>query len=182
MISGILLPFTPWSGGTRTATTSAACCPGCPHISATSNPPIPIGTSPPHRNCWRLPPGGSNTQRGNGNDRDRTDSAEFLHRAAGQTTPGQPAHDGVLPQHLPAAAAVRPATNRQTTSLLDWDNLGVDVIAAFLDDLEGVRGNSPARRNTRLAAVRSLFRFAVLRHPDTRKSSSRCWPSPKKLR
>jgi site-specific recombinase XerD len=51
-------------------------------------------------------------------------------------------------------------------SLLDWDDLGIDVISAFLDHLEHDRRNSPRSRNTRLAAVRSLFRYAALRHPE----------------
>lgn len=49
---------------------------------------------------------------------------------------------------------------------LDWDDLGVNVISAFLDHLESARGNSPRSRNARLAAVRSLFRYASLRHPE----------------
>ena len=40
------------------------------------------------------------------------------------------------------------------------------MIAAFLDHLEHDRGIAVASRNTRLAAVRSLFRFAALRHPE----------------
>lgn len=40
------------------------------------------------------------------------------------------------------------------------------MIGAFLDHLERDRGVSVASRNTRLAAVRSLFRFAALRHPE----------------
>jgi site-specific recombinase XerD len=51
-------------------------------------------------------------------------------------------------------------------SMLDWDDLGVEVISAFLDHLEHDRHNSPRSRNTRLAAVRSLFRYAALRHPE----------------
>jgi site-specific recombinase XerD len=49
---------------------------------------------------------------------------------------------------------------------LDWDDLGVGVISAFLDYLEAERHNSPRSRNTRLAALRSLFRYAALRHPE----------------
>jgi hypothetical protein len=37
---------------------------------------------------------------------------------------------------------------------------------AFLDHLEHERGNSARSRNTRLAAIHSLFRFAALRHPE----------------
>jgi site-specific recombinase XerD len=51
-------------------------------------------------------------------------------------------------------------------STLDWADLDVEVISAFLDHLETSRHNSARSRNTRLAAVRSLFRFAALRHPE----------------
>ena len=51
-------------------------------------------------------------------------------------------------------------------STLDWADLDVEVISAFLDHLETGRRNSARSRNTRLAAVRSLFRFAALRHPE----------------
>jgi site-specific recombinase XerD len=51
-------------------------------------------------------------------------------------------------------------------STMDWNDLGVEVITAFLDHLEHDRHNSPRSRNTRLAAVRSLFRYAALRHPE----------------
>lgn len=51
-------------------------------------------------------------------------------------------------------------------STLDWDDLGVEVISAFLDHLEADRRNSARSRNARLAALRSLFRYAALRHPE----------------
>jgi site-specific recombinase XerD len=51
-------------------------------------------------------------------------------------------------------------------STMDWNDLGVEVITAFLDHPEHDRHNSPRSRNTRLAAVRSLFRYAALRHPE----------------
>jgi site-specific recombinase XerD len=51
-------------------------------------------------------------------------------------------------------------------SALDWADLDVEVISAFLDHLETGRHNSARSRNTRLAALRSLFRFAALRHPE----------------
>jgi site-specific recombinase XerD len=51
-------------------------------------------------------------------------------------------------------------------SALDWADLDAEVISAFLDYLETGRHNSARSRNTRLAAVRSLFRFAALRHPE----------------
>jgi len=49
---------------------------------------------------------------------------------------------------------------------LGWEDLSVTLISAFLDHLEADRHNSARSRNTRLAALRSLFRYAVLRHPE----------------
>lgn len=51
-------------------------------------------------------------------------------------------------------------------SAVDWDDLDVRTISAFLDHLETDRHNSPRTRNARLAAIRSLFRYASLRHPE----------------
>src|SRR5512134_2706308 len=51
-------------------------------------------------------------------------------------------------------------------SKLDIDDLDAPLIGAFLDHLEQHRKNSIRTRNARLAAIRSLFRFAALRHPE----------------
>jgi len=51
-------------------------------------------------------------------------------------------------------------------SVLDVDDLDAPLIGAFLDHLEHERGNTVRTRNARLAAVRSLFRYAALRHPE----------------
>jgi site-specific recombinase XerD len=51
-------------------------------------------------------------------------------------------------------------------SRLDIADLDVRLISAFLDHLENERGNSPSTRNVRLAAIRSLFRYAALKHPE----------------
>lgn len=51
-------------------------------------------------------------------------------------------------------------------SKLDIEQLDASLIGAFLDYLEHDRGNSARTRNTRLAAIRSLFRYAMLRHPE----------------
>ncbi len=56
-------------------------------------------------------------------------------------------------------------TGRQP-SQLDIDDLDAPLIGAFLDHLEHERGNSVRTRNARLAAIRSLFRYAALRHPE----------------
>jgi site-specific recombinase XerD len=51
-------------------------------------------------------------------------------------------------------------------SKLDIDDLDAPLIGAFLDHLERERDNSARTRNARLAAIRSLFRYAALRHPE----------------
>lgn len=49
---------------------------------------------------------------------------------------------------------------------LDWDDLDTETICAFLDHLEAERRNSARTRNLRLTAIRSLFAYASLRHPE----------------
>lgn len=49
---------------------------------------------------------------------------------------------------------------------LDWSDLNADVISAFLNHLEDERGNSTRTRNVRLTAIRSLFSYAALQHPE----------------
>src|SRR5206468_156160 len=51
-------------------------------------------------------------------------------------------------------------------SKLDIGDLDATLISAFLDHRERDQGNSIRTRNARLAAIRSLFRFAALRHPE----------------
>lgn len=49
---------------------------------------------------------------------------------------------------------------------LDLADLDAATLGAFLQHLETARGNSAATRNARLAAIRSLFRYASLRAPE----------------
>jgi site-specific recombinase XerD len=58
------------------------------------------------------------------------------------------------------------ARTRKAPSSLDWDDLNEEAICAFLDHLETDRHNGPRTRNLRLTAIRSLFRYAALRHPE----------------
>lgn len=51
-------------------------------------------------------------------------------------------------------------------SKLDISKLDAPLVSTFLDHREKDRGNSVRTRNARLAAIRSLFRFAALRHPE----------------
>jgi integrase/recombinase XerD len=49
---------------------------------------------------------------------------------------------------------------------LDTADLDAPLIGAFLNHLETDRGNSVTTRNTRLAAIHSLFRYAALQAPE----------------
>jgi site-specific recombinase XerD len=49
---------------------------------------------------------------------------------------------------------------------LDISDINAEVITSFLDHLQDARANTVSTRDARLAAIRSLFRFAALRHPE----------------
>jgi site-specific recombinase XerD len=49
---------------------------------------------------------------------------------------------------------------------LDWGDLDAAAVTAFLEHVETDRGNGPRTRNARLTAIRSLFVYASLRHPE----------------
>ena len=49
---------------------------------------------------------------------------------------------------------------------LDWEDLDATIISGFLGHLETERHNSVRTRNVRLTAIRSLFSYAALRHPE----------------
>ena len=51
-------------------------------------------------------------------------------------------------------------------STLDWTDLDAGMITAFLDHLETQRHNTTRTRSLRLTAIRSLFTYAALRHPE----------------
>lgn len=48
---------------------------------------------------------------------------------------------------------------------LSVDELNAELIGVFLEQIETVRKNSARSRNTRLAAIRSFFRFVALQEP-----------------
>jgi site-specific recombinase XerD len=62
-------------------------------------------------------------------------------------------------------AFTRDRTGKQPAAL-DWDDLDAAMISAFLDYLQASRGNTARTRNLRLTAIRSLIRWASLRHPE----------------
>ena len=59
-------------------------------------------------------------------------------------------------------------------------DLDTEAISGFLDHLEGERGNLPRTRNARLAAIRSLFRYAALREPEYADQIARVLAIPQK--
>jgi integrase/recombinase XerD len=63
---------------------------------------------------------------------------------------------------------------------LDIADLDAPLIAAFLGDLEHQRGNTVRTRNTRLAAIHSLFGYAALHHPEHAASIQRVLAIPTK--
>ncbi len=54
----------------------------------------------------------------------------------------------------------------KSPSELDFCDLAAAVIGAFLNYLEAERGNSVRTRNSRLAAIHSMYRYAALQHPE----------------
>ena len=54
----------------------------------------------------------------------------------------------------------------KTPTKLNVDDLDVEMIAGFLADIENVRKNKARSRNTRLAAIRSFFRFVAVNEPS----------------
>ena len=54
---------------------------------------------------------------------------------------------------------------RQPTDLLVTD-IDADLIGRFLDFVETSRGNSARTRNTRLAAIRSFFKYIAINEPE----------------
>ena len=74
------------------------------------------------------------------------------------------------------------ATQRtgKTPSALDIAELDAPLIAAFLNHLEHDRHNSAATRNSRLAAIHSLFGYLALHHPEHAGSIQRVLAIPTK--
>ena len=58
------------------------------------------------------------------------------------------------------------ATTGKAPSSLEWGDLDEQLVSAFLEHLEADRNNGVRTRNLRLTAIRSLFHYAALRHPE----------------
>ena len=55
---------------------------------------------------------------------------------------------------------------RREPAALNLADLNAPLIGAFLDHLEGQRGNGAGTRNTRLAAIHSFFKFVAIEEPS----------------
>lgn len=65
-------------------------------------------------------------------------------------------------------------------SALDFDDIDDTAITAFLTHLETDRHNTARTRNNRLAAIRALFRYAALWHPEHAEQIARVLAIPQK--
>jgi hypothetical protein len=54
---------------------------------------------------------------------------------------------------------------KRRPSDLTVEDLGPELVLAFLDHVEGQRGNTARTRNVRLAAIRAFFRYVEYRSP-----------------
>jgi Site-specific recombinase XerD len=63
---------------------------------------------------------------------------------------------------------------------LDVEHITPTLIFAFLEHLEDQRNNLPRTRNSRLAAIKSLFKMIRLMYPEYRKIADRIFNIPQK--
>jgi site-specific recombinase XerD len=149
-------------------------------ISGTSTPDPRIGTCRPHRSCSRSPPSDSNASRAARDEPARTDTqAFFTDRLVGQRQAS--AHTiAAYRDTIRLLLAFAAEHAGKAPSDLDIDDLAAPLIGAFLDHFEHERANTIRTRNARLAAIRSLFRYAALRHPEHAATIQRVLAIPSK--
>lgn len=78
---------------------------------------------------------------------------------------------------LLAFASERTGKQPSKLSIADLD---APLIGSFLDHLQQERGNGARSRNARLAAIRSMFAYAALRHPEHAETIARVLAIPAK--
>ena len=142
MTSGTLLPSGRWSAGIGPGSTRRPCCPGCPPTSGTGSHASLTGISPPPPSCSVTPQHAWRPPRRRHDDRDRPHARVVVHRQAGPSAPGQPAHHRVLPGHAPAADVLHAGQNRESPlqPRLGRSQRGGDL------RLPGPPGDRPAQR------------------------------------
>ncbi|HEY6798059.1 MAG TPA: site-specific integrase [Kineosporiaceae bacterium] len=90
----------------------------------------------------------------------------LFHRPAGPAAAGQPHAIAAYRDSLRLLISYAATTTGAQPVDLDIADLDTVLVMTFLTHLQTVRGNSTATRNARLAAIRSLFRYAVLHAPE----------------
>lgn len=130
--------------------------------------PAPTGTCPPPPNCSAGPPSAWSGRPEATHERARTDPAGVLYgpsraRAQCESADGPVA---AYPDTWRLLLGFASTHHGKPPSALDFDDLDVALVAAFLDHLERESNNSLRTRNARLAAIHLLFRYAALRHPE----------------
>jgi len=101
-----------------------------------------------------------------GHDVDRADAAGVFTDRLVQQRQASPRTIAAYRDTLKLLLTFVHARTGKLPAQLDWDNLDATTIAAFLTHLETNRHNSIRTRNVRLTAIRSLFSYAALRHPE----------------
>ena len=125
---------------------------------------VPVGV--PGAAGPRRPSGSRRTWQA-GHDRARADPAGVLHRPAGPAAQRQPAHHRRLPRHLAAAARLRRRTHRDRTVQAATSPISTRPWSPrSWTTSNTTAATASATRNTRLAAIHSLFRYAALVHPE----------------
>ena len=71
-------------------------------------------------------------------------------------------------------------TTKKAPSRLTIDDLDAVMVGAFLDHLDTERGNSTATRNARLAAIHSLYRYALPLIPERAHTASQVLAIPQR--
>src|SRR5216683_7791004 len=165
MTSGTLLPSGRWSAGIGPGSTRRPCCPGCPPTSGTGSRASLTGITHRHPRAARSR---RSTPGGRPGDDPMTVIAPTLESwftdRLGRQRQASPRTIASYRDTLRLLMCFMQARTGKAPSSLDWDDLNEEAISAFLDHLETDRHNGPRTRNLRLTAIRSLFRYAALRH------------------
>lgn len=142
-------------------------CPGCPPIWDTPNPDTPTDICPPHPSSSSWPRNAWQEAQGTSDEPARADPADVLHRPARAAAPSQPRTVAAYRDTFRLLLAFTKTRTGTAPSKLTFQDLDAATITAFLDHLETERGNTTRTRNARLAALRSLFRYAAFAIPNT---------------
>ena len=86
-------------------------------------------------------------------------SPTLFHRTACVTARRESTHDCIVPRYIQALAHLRVEALEPTAVSLRFEDIDAALVGKFLDDLEKARASTAKTRNTRLAALRSFFRF-----------------------